>query len=1083
MKDKWKYLRGDIQYSINLWILNELDSSNNPKILYAYVLPIEGQVPLKRWSSSRVDSQKKLNLTIEKVGCFISGDDTIKFIDMVEKGDTFKEISFNLNLSNPGKHFDKLFFSTDDYVYRPPVFLETREAIIGYKDELRPISTLGVNPCICESLTNINKFKILEVDYEMNRKELLTFIHNALMKELPLEILGPDSQRLGNFEIFNFAYENSKDLTPLKVSIIKAEEDGQLISDAVKISIKPNFFKGKIYLRSRARNGNLIIGDQMRSIENGNIYQEVIFNIIENCSEVEVSVWDVEEGLSKQAITLLYEHRVSFMRTIDMTTVLTGIQGKLKTQWTEKISNKGGNKSINNDFKRVFRNYSTIKSFEKDPWVPSSRDIMDFIKVNFPKKSDARFFRKGWQDENRFVKWLQEIVGKYRTNKVVLIDPYFDAEAVTKFLGLSNYDDVTYEVITDIAIEKSRGDEITKACTKIKSILPSDINIYGLSRIGGGSNQIFHDRFLILFGEEQIPNVYMLSNSISGVAKKFPSVVVPVPKDVGNELVEYYLQLISGEGEHELPEINTEILWPVEKSDEYGGQQEESTQFPGFQYLKKTLFENTILPEEQLGNKNQLLFAKDFSERIKQFERLGEGIKRLLKEDTDKAIKLWCGIANWSVRIMDDERNQIFKWFHNSKYRSDFISVAELCISEGVELDYPIGVKNMECSVGCINIGKQSILPFEKMRHISNWLLEHHYEQDYPLSYSVNMAFHYLMRFATETAYKALESIIYFVKKADHSKLIDDMLPYYKLISISLREVALNLSECYIKADFSKLNTGLKSNITIVRAMHVIIISQYLNSKDNLNKNIDIYEVVDKLIFLESSRERIVAYSWLAYYCQVLRNQMRNNGIHSDLMGYLKKKIVDEWILDFNDGEFLRLILKNLSGPIEGSHSDDIFELLETLVKQSKISQQKATDYIKQVLLEKINNHLDGKKQIYMEVDILFTYNSIICFMNISSEEIDDLINNIMGIAKRAKRQLIKPFIKSKSYSKWRYSIEVLCWCGISFAQINANIQPKKECLIKELKEIQQILSPHLEDFNDNLGLLQRFKLDFPTNI
>ena len=870
MEGKWKYLRDNKQYSINIWILKGLSSLGNPKLLYGCAVPIEGQVPLKRWFSSRIDSQKKIDLTIEKLSCFISGEDTTNFVDMVEKSKTFEEISMNLGLNNPQKYFDKLLFLADDYRYRPPVFLETREATMYYRDGLRPISTLGVNPCICESLTNINKFKILEIDDEMNRKELLRFIHNVLTKELPLEIPGPDSQRVGDFEVFNFAYESSNDVAPLESSIIKADENGQLIGDAVEISIKPNIFKGKVYLRCRTRNGNVIIGDQLRLIENGNINQDVIFRISENCSEIEVSVWDAEEGVNERPITLLYEHRLPLMRTINMTMQLGGIQGKLETRWTKKMSNKSGNKSINNEFRRVSRSYSTTGGFEKDPWVPASRDMMDFIKMNFPQKSNASFFEKGWQDENRFVKWLQEVVGKYRTHRVILIDPYFDAEAVSKFLGLANYNDLTYEVITDIAIEESKGNEITEACIKIKSILPSSVNIYGLSRVNGGSDQIFHDRFLILFGEGQTPSVYMLSNSISGVAKKFPSVIIPVPNDVGNELVEYYLQLISGKGKYEMPEVNSVTLWPVEipnEDNEQDNHEGKNTQFPGFQYLKAILFENGIVPEEQLGSENKLLFAEDFNERIKQFEKLGEGINRLLREDTKKVIELWCGIANWSVRIMDDSRNEMFDWFNNSKYRSDFISVTELYIHEVVELDYPLGVKNMECSAECIGIGKQSILPFEKMRGISNSLLDHHYRHDYPVNYSVNMAFHYLMQFAPETAYEALGSTIDFVSKMDHRKPTADMLPYYKLISVSLRDVALNLSRNYIKVDFSKLNTGLKSNVTIVRAMHVIIISQYLNSRDNLDKNIDIFEVVNRLNFLESPCERIYAYSWVAYYC------------------------------------------------------------------------------------------------------------------------------------------------------------------------------------------------------------------------
>lgn len=1078
MKGKWEKLIDEKQYLINIWILNGLDSKSHPKLLYGYAVPIEGKLDLKKWFVSKVNSEKKIGISVEKLNCSILGADAKKFIDMLERSKTFEKISIELGLSDSKDYFDKLFLLADDYRYRPPIFLETDYASMYYSAELRPKSTLGVNPCICESLVNINKFKILEIDNETSDKELLRFISNSLKGERILNILGTDSQRLGDFEVFDFAYGRHNDIDPLKSSIIKIKENGQFLGDAVKISIKHNVFRGKLYLRCRTRNGNNIIGDQLRLVKDGNTGQDLIFKISEKCSEIEVSVWDAEEASNEKPITLLYENRCSLMRTMSMNTQLMGIKGSLETRWTKKLSNKSGNKSINNKFRKRFRYYSKAGSFEKDPWVPASRDMMDFVKLNFPQKSNAIFFEKGWQDENRFVKWLQEVVGKDKTHRVILIDPYFDAEAVSKFLGLANYSDLAYEVITDIATEESKGNEITEACINIKSILPNRVNIYGLSRANGGSNQIFHDRLLIIFGEEENPNVYMLSNSISGVAKKFPSVIIPVPNDVGNELVEYYLQFISGEGKYDIPKVNSVTLWPVEihdKNNEQDNHKGEKKQFTGFEILKEILFENGVVPEEQLGSEGELLFAEDFKERIKQLEKLGEGINKLLKEDVKKAIELWCGIANWSVQIMDDNKNEMFDWFNNSYYRNDFISVTERYIREAVELEYPLGIKNMECSAECISIGKQSILPFEKMRDISSSLLDCYYVHDYPVNYSVKMALYYLVRFDPETVYEVLGLTINFVSKMDHVKITTDMLPYYKMIYLSLLEVASNLSRNYTKSDFSKLNTGLNSNVTIIRAMHVIIITKCLNSRDNPDKSMDIFEAVNKLEFLKNPCERIYSYSWIAYYCQVPRNKMRNNKNHYNLMDCIKKNIVDEWSLDFEDENFLKSILMNFCGPTEGDHSNDIFDILEILVKQCKVSKQKAIDYIQQALLEKINCHMDGKKRIYMEVDIPFTYNSIICFIKISPQKIDNLVNDIMKVADRAEKLLSNPFLRSKGYSEWKCSIETLCWCGISIIQINDNLQFKKEKLSNILKEIEQRLSLYREVFYDNNMLIKKF--------
>lgn len=71
-----------------------------------------------------------------------------------------------------------------------------------YIEELRPTPTLAVNPCICESLVNIDKLKLFELDNEENKEELINIIRDVMTKELPFEIPGPDSQRLEDFEVF-----------------------------------------------------------------------------------------------------------------------------------------------------------------------------------------------------------------------------------------------------------------------------------------------------------------------------------------------------------------------------------------------------------------------------------------------------------------------------------------------------------------------------------------------------------------------------------------------------------------------------------------------------------------------------------------------------------------------------------------------------------------------------------------------------------------------------------------------------------------------------------------------------------------
>ncbi len=585
--EKREYIKEDEQYSIYLWILH-ISNSNILKMLYGFAAPIKGALPNNEWFSPRIKKNKEIEAIIIRLSCYIKGKKLRSFVDMLMMGESLGNISSGLGINNIPKNYKEMILAKEHCSRRPPVFLETRYSISYYRQTLEPIASFADYPMICESLYNIDKKGLFQINGLVESLELMSTIKNVLIKELSLKIPGPDAERLGNFEIFSFPFEGNDDSSPIKIETIK-EGTEHLKIRTVKVTIKSNKFKGSIYLRCRLRNGNVIVGDHLKLIHNANAMQDILFHAQENYSDIEVSVWDADTD-SPKPITLLYEHRVPLIRTTHLTMELKGLQGELVTHWVKKLSKKSGGGSIHNQFERISRSFSEVGGHEDDPWVSAARTITTLFNENFPGKSDAHFFSKGWQDEDRFVKWLQGIVGKNSTYRVVLIDPYFDDEAVTKFIAIANYNDVAYEVVTDVGFRDGIVGQIVETCKECKLIMPHDVKIYGLRRFGSGTAQIFHDRFLILFGESQLPVIYMISNSISGVSKKFPSVVVPVPPDVAIEIEEYYLKLVNGKLGCEMPEVVVELLWPLEAEKTDCACKEEC--FSGFEDLIEVFLES-----------------------------------------------------------------------------------------------------------------------------------------------------------------------------------------------------------------------------------------------------------------------------------------------------------------------------------------------------------------------------------------------------------------------------------------------------------------------------------------------------------
>ncbi len=437
---------------------------------------------------------------------------------------------------------------------------------------------------------------------------------------------------------------------------------------------------------------------------------------------------------------------------------------------------------------------------------------------------------------------------------------------------------------------------------------------------------------------------------------------------------------------------------------------------------------------------------------------------------------MWTSIANWSICVPDGERLEFFEWFRGSAYKEVLINIAGLCIKGAVNKPYPVGVLDMEYRTESISVAANSLAPFSDLRHLSDWLIEFHFESDYPSVYSLSIAFKFLLMNNPDDAFEILNYVVKKMKDINDLQPTKIILPYYKVVSICLRVLALELVRCSENDVRALINSGLGCNVTIVRAMCASAIG-YLVKRDFLDKGkIDNDTMIDLVDYLKDPVEKILALSWIAYDCQVLRNQKKDNSLVVDIMEYIKKKVVENWkVLKEGSDQHLRSILKNFSGPLEGDHSGDICDILGQLVKKNIIKKQIVIEYIQVVLCEKIYNHLKGKEKYCQDVDYQFILDMVSFVTKIESENCSFLIDEIKKIINKAERQVLKPFSRSRSYTKWSNSIETLCWCGV----IIANCYTRMENDLKSIKaifdDICLAVLPYKDDFNDNVGLLHSF--------
>jgi hypothetical protein len=89
-------------------------------------------------------------------------------------------------------------------------------------------------------------------------------------------------------------------------------------------------------------------------------------------------------------------------------------------------------------------------------------------------------------------------------------------------------------------------------------------NGHELIQLGTLSDQQFHDRYVLIEheGDDQIheKEVWILTNSLSSIAKRFPLVICKAPPETSHEIANYLAKLQAG-NLPERPDLRAQTVW------------------------------------------------------------------------------------------------------------------------------------------------------------------------------------------------------------------------------------------------------------------------------------------------------------------------------------------------------------------------------------------------------------------------------------------------------------------------------------------------------------------------------------------
>ena len=508
------------------------------KLVYGYA--VSAQYPASQWASNSVSECAAWRL--KKTGCFLTETVLAALVQELLTG--------KVKLST--KDGDLEIFA-EGLRQRPTVYAMPRTLISSGSPQ-----SFSDDPATVDSLWCLAKNDLIEIlfpekdfDTEQVRDATGTLLRK-LQHETSISFLTEEAGRFGNFEIVTYLSGDVRRSDGLCSMIFRPE-----LSIVVWIE-PPLSQQGNLTINVRMFNsggprGRTCILDELRQWEP---QIPIRLSPAEPFTDYEVSVW------CNGKITA-YQHQ-SVLRAIKTNVTVAGTAQRHVTRWSQSFSGRMRERAERVRLDTSLR--MTTRFPQADPWRDSEMEAKALVESWFPTGSKGRFFVNKQESTVEAVEFLSELIRRPDVTRVTIVDPFFDRVGVESLL--TRLGDV--KEVTVLASHAPSGAgyaeqtvELAATCEACRQTLPKKLEIINVE-IPGGDKQQFHDRYLDIEIESEgrflSREIWMLSNSLSSVAVRYPLVVVPLSPDVVNHMTAYLDLLETGQVAGR-PGIVPRVLW------------------------------------------------------------------------------------------------------------------------------------------------------------------------------------------------------------------------------------------------------------------------------------------------------------------------------------------------------------------------------------------------------------------------------------------------------------------------------------------------------------------------------------------
>ncbi|GAP96703.1 VPA1262 family protein [Leptolyngbya sp. NIES-2104] len=1109
--------------TLYLWLLERKQGKNDRdyQLLFSWVLPrLTGAVgqwgsfnSLSKWKSAPYEFR------IHRLTFLHSGSAITDLVKRLCQGVTLGDACNQMDLPQPNAPLDQFCLGVSpnqiaqSFRVRPVIFLETSFSTLPIFDQLKPptspidgISAFMGSLYRCDKLNlfcQANGEPLPQVD------ELARLCLNHLRDETGLDFRNADNQRLGNLEWLCFPAANQHEQSQISIDTDDAPNQ-------VTVRITPGVLPtSSALIRCRGKNGGVIVLDQCQLVQVADSAEvPVSFEAKEHISSVTVTIWI--QAPNSTSWELWYEHTSPTRWQVNLSLGLAGPQIDLPSDWLEKYANSRFRDQVEQSQKFNQVNYEQVRIGKTDtePWIVAAKQIREFARKLFPFSSNGAFFPRGWANDETgrfsFFKWLQQLTNDPTASKVLLIDPYFDSAGIHELIARASAVQAEYVVLTttqiksdddaletedslqvsDQSSEPQRAIRLKTACNQLQVLLKNlKFRLLDVRSTEGGKNQIFHDRYILVFGQNgDVKAGYHLSNSIQGATKAYPLLITTIPADV-LPLVETYIATELLQPSNPRREVQT-IFSTIAEQAEFSMSQHptEIAAIPDANQFFAALLQDANLAYLTLSDLGERLQERGlYNTTTQEFElhettanrveaMLEQLTQTLLCADMDTCTRLWAGLAAWLDRTSEHEAYLAKITLVGGAALAAKLHTFVLQVPHALNLPVQSYHPNAQAdALQLIDFVKRdfvsAVRDADRLLQITSAQMWQMCLNDRGLRYAAQA----LMTLDSAKLIDAVETLNQFLVD-DRSTL--DSLQFWSLaysLSFIIQQLVwqLIINRFHNQQNDNLTQKMIESNLPSIRALAAY--SLFPSNANQADQSpLDLQKIFTRLTQL-SAIERIHVLAEWGFHLRIKANINRGE---TEAVRELRLAVFNEMRRNFPQElslEEVSSISRRLSGPSEGAWARTTTNnLLQPLVTENKLSQDCVTEVWFLVLLNGLNNSLiiatkqdEASPSLGFNPDFTTGLELIqVCaevFARASPERRTKWLAETLKLSQAARRSLKQPFLRSRHYEKWDAARTCALWLQ-SLMQLVAQTNKSNNQLTDEEFEVLQQAATHFDE-------------------